>query len=281
MINSACAFWLATGETHTTMAIESARSFQLHNPGVPTIISTDQQINEDSIIRQDFKNPAYNVSDSIIKRTHLEILKYDKILLLDADTYICEDITSIFDILNMYDIAAMPISPSIERCTDKNSSMLQSIKLAPNSIQIPSCFPEFNTGVIAMRNNELIRQFLDEWEKLYWANAHQQKLNQPSFRVTLYRQKLSIAPISSEFNCRLSRPSFVTGKVAILHGRKHDLKIASDIINKYCCSRLIIPKKHSIKVKTNGIGLNLNRKTFAYRLSLVYQKMKAHFSKVC
>lgn len=133
---------------------------------------------------------------------------YERSVFLDADTWICGDPSSLFSVLDEFELAAALAPQDVKRV----------------DARIPDCFPEFNSGVIAFRRSETVIALANEWLTEYrrfratfpagWVAP-----DQPSFRYALYKSRVRIGTLTNRYNCRISMPGFVMTPVVILHGR--------------------------------------------------------------
>lgn len=215
-------FYIATGSSYINEAIKSAKSLKLHNQ-LPVTIHSDEHIETPVFDKTEIlPNPQYDFSDSLFT---FESLPYDRTLFLDTDTYILGDITGIFSLLNHFDIAVAH-NPYRNYCNKDESNA-----------DIPDSFPQFNTGVVAIRKNSATKKMLDEWNRLFYDKySFNMDYNQPAFREAIYRSDVRIATLPPEYNYYFTYPSYAGGPVKILHANHdilyHYLEDIGDIVNK-------------------------------------------------
>jgi hypothetical protein len=95
--------------------------------------------------------------------------------------------------------------------------------------EIPTAFPEFNTGVIAYRKSEATREFVDRWLDTYDARDDEGVHDQPFFRKAAYETDVRVATLPSEYNCQYAaHPGYVSGEVRVFHGRVLDEEVMGD-----------------------------------------------------
>ena len=145
---------------------------------------------------------------------------YEKTLFLDTDTYLCDRIDELFDVLDKYDIAAAH---------------------PPYRVQyqipgIPECFPEPNTGVIAFRKSSAALEVLRRWPEEYKrqiASQNKPHHDQHSFRAALYHCDARFLVIPHEYNFRSIGPNFAGkgSKVKIIHGRHASFESVESRLN--------------------------------------------------
>lgn len=196
--------YVATGIQHTAEAIRSAQSVRKHMPDLSMILYTDQDEGAFHLFMEvrKIERPRYSFGDKV---PPLKESPFDRTLFLDTDTHICAPIHDLFDVLDRFDIAVShapyrPARPSIT----------------------PSCFCEFNSGVIAYRMNSETRQFFDKWLQLYQAFVATTGMteDQPTLRQALYESPIGLYILPPEYNFRTVMPGFSgRGPVKILHGR--------------------------------------------------------------
>ena len=130
----------------------------------------------------------------------------DEILYLDSDVCFLQAAPEILQLLQRFDFVAAHAAGRIT---------------APTQASVPASFPEFNVGVIAMRNNARIqrlwRYVADNLEcrpDVYGNN------DQAPLREALWHDPtIRIATLPPEYNCRFIFGAFVSGPVKVLHGR--------------------------------------------------------------
>ncbi len=124
---------------------------------------------------------------------------------LDADTYLLGPVDELFDVLETFDLA---VAHAPNRCT-----------LPLNDV--PTSFPEFNTGVVAFRSGRRTRKFLAQWLRSYdrLVDRDPPSKDQPSFRETAFRSKRTrVATLTPEWNLRFTMAAAFSEPVRVLHG---------------------------------------------------------------
>jgi hypothetical protein len=237
--------YIATGKKFIGEACNSAASLKSVMPNVPLTIFCDEQLETayfENVIR--INAPRYGFLDKI---THISLSPYDLTLFLDTDTYVYEDISDLFTLLEEFDIAA-------------THAPYRAVYQVPG---VPDSFPELNTGVILFKKTPQIMRSFSEWQNLYkrdlrkeiqWLHPLGERLfkgdlpDQPTFREALYRSNLRIATLTSEYNCRFNFPGFVHNKVKILHGRHKDLQTIARTMNANIVPRAYIMGLGTLRV---------------------------------
>lgn len=199
-------FYIATGDQFVAEAERSAQSVRDAMSEVPIAIATDSKPNFefDHVIQID--DPDYSFTDQI---ANLHRSPFDRTLHLDTDIYMDANAEELFDVLDRFDIAV---------AHNHNRGVYD----PPG---VPASFPEYNTGVIAYRNDTGLREFTRSWDSIYnhlYDGGNPQ--NQPSFRKALYESELRIATLPPEYNLMLRYPGHAIGKVKLFHGRLLDIE---------------------------------------------------------
>ncbi len=205
-MNKIGVFYIATGEEFVAEAERSAQSVRDAMPDIPMAIATDSdpKFEFDRVIEID--DPDYSFTDQI---ANLHRSPFDRTLHLDTDIYVDANAEELFDILDRFDIA---VAHNHDR----------SVYDPPG---IPDSFPEYNTGVVAYRNDDKFRDFTRSWDAIYkHLYDGENPQNQPSFRKALYESDLRIATLPPEYNLMLRYPGHAIGEVKLFHGRLLDIE---------------------------------------------------------
>jgi len=236
--------YIATGEHHIREAAASLISLWLHNPGTPVTMYVDPasraslgQLGVPSppsgelLEILDHPNPTYSWSDKPVALSQVE---HERALFLDADTRICGNIMEIFDLLAVFDLAAAHAPIRLDPRQPESFAK-----------RIPATFPELNTGVLAFRRTTAVARFLEEWGRMHLEIVHSADPeivgDQAAFRVALFNSRLRFSVLTPEYNCRYIFPTYVHGRVRILHGRSPDLERIERKINDASVPRVFVP----------------------------------------
>lgn len=126
---------------------------------------------------------------------------FERSLLLDTDTYVTASLDDVFRLLDRFDIAAA-------HAPGRTNFQLD---------DIPPSFPEFNTGVVALRASAAVSALIDMWLHKY--DALRRSNDQPAFRwATFHARDVRIATLPPEFNQLFMMGGFQCQKVRVLHG---------------------------------------------------------------
>ena len=195
-------------------------------PEVPIALATDLMPESKLFCHSiSINKPQGSFADKIAP---LAQTPFEETLFLDTDTYLCEAVPEIFEILERYDIAMA------------HAPMRQT-----GSVDVPASFPEFNSGVIAYRMNDRTRSLLENWARFYEEQVSRtgQLDDQPALRRALWHSDAKIAVLPPEYNFRFVLPAFAgRGKVKILHGRHPNLPNLEKMVNRSGSPRIFLPR---------------------------------------
>jgi hypothetical protein len=228
MKNNFGILYVATGEQYRAECNKSAQSAKKNMPNIPISIWTDNETDLDKNCFNSIniiENPKYSFFDKI---SPLLETPYQKTLFLDTDTYLLDSVYEIQDLLDYREFACTHAPVRISFGDNENDVLKN----------IPICFPEVNTGVIAYVKNDRVFRLINQWRDIY--NKQLKSDNppchdQPALRKALYYCDLHLAILPPEYNIRTIFPVFVGGnaKAKILHGRGETLKTSIEKINDY------------------------------------------------
>lgn len=137
---------------------------------------------------------------------------YDRTIYLDCDIYVVRQFPELFSLLDRFDCAL-----THEEYVD--TDWYQDYQRH----DIPSSFPEFNTGVMVYGRSERMLHLLREWESLHRKSFAEKpgKKNdndQWFFRAAAYYSDARIATLPREYNCKFRGQGYLHGPVKLLHG---------------------------------------------------------------
>lgn len=194
--------YVAYGSGHfIDLASVSASSLREHTTDLPCWLATDADPTRgdfDGLIR--FPREPTSIGR---KRRRIEAMAaspFERTLYLDCDTFILADVRPILDVLERFDIAAVHAPVGIGH---------------PHA-DVPSSFPEHNTGVLAWRRSVESDGFFRDWLHAFDGSAL--VWDQPSLRQALYFSDLRIGTLPPEWNVRFNLLGAMGGPPKILHG---------------------------------------------------------------
>lgn len=183
------AIWIASGENHVNAARESCCSFKLVNRNRKTALFTDTD-HECKDFDYVFPIPLDSVRPKI---DMLAKSPFAKTIYFDSDTIILSDLSSVYQILERFDLAGCQVQ-LWQRPRHKKSYRLE----------LPDLFPEINCGVLAYRKNEKTNVFFEKWSKAFLDSKY--TVDQPTFRETLWDENLNFYVLPEQMNKRLIDP---------------------------------------------------------------------------
>jgi hypothetical protein len=236
--------YVATGNTYLAECTISAGSAKKVMPDIPITLWTDSDMGMDQN-NFDFihkiRHPEYSFFDKIAPLIQTE---YKKTLFVDTDTYFIKSVYEISTLLERFELA---YAHAPWRVPPWEGHFLD---------EIPICFPEPNTGVIAYRKNDSVMQLISDWEQIYaqlLEGKHPPRHDQSAFRTAIYFSQIRSVVLPPEYNIRTNFPVFKGGgcPAKILHGREPSLSHAIDQINSHDGIKIFDFRKQAIKQAQN------------------------------
>lgn len=189
---------------------------------------------------------------------------FERTIFLDSDTFVCADISPLFEILEMVDIA-----------TTQEKSYHTTNKLS--NIKFKSIIPEFNSGVIVIKKNEVTSKLLSDWLNI----CEDSKIlnDMPGLREAIFKNfnliKYFILP--EEFNSHGYKSMIMlNGEVKVIHERLGDSwKTTTPIFLSYAKGKKFaarINKKHYKRLYVPLLGVipyNWNFNNLLYKIKKV------------
>ena len=243
--------YIATGKQFVDEAIVSAASLKKHMPNLPITLFSDLDVKSsyfDNVIK--IKNPAYGFEDKV---RCIGLSPYDHTLVLDSDTYICDDFSELFDLLDKFDIAAAHVpfgrSPHIKGVSESFESLDGGIILFKKSSKVERFFSEWlrlylrdkKKGHANLANTTLIKTDKESYRKRMNSKG---VFNEPSFKEALYKSSLRLVTLTKVYDLR-GRYGYVNGAVKIIHTRRgnfNSFNSIDKIINHFIGPRLYMWK---------------------------------------
>lgn len=223
----------AIGEKFTNEAFASAASSRRFNK-VPHIIFTDIDCQPplDGATIEPHQSTGNPYADKIMAMSKSS---FDETIFLDTDTFVCREITDLFDLLSRFDMAVAH-APADRETPDPG---------------IPAAFFNLNTGVVPYRRSAAMLQFLSAWRATYrnWtvsppfpgAGLDHGPADQPAFRHCLWESALNFYVLPAEYNYRSIFPGRAVAAVKIIHGRSDDYEQLESVLNEYLGMRTFGP----------------------------------------
>lgn len=228
---------MATGPRFIAEACASARRVKELMAEVPIALASDVRPENNLFAHwTPIENPRGTFADKIAP---LARTPFEQTLFLDTDTYLCEPVRELFELLERCDIA-----------------MAHAPMRVTGNVPAPASFPECNSGVIAYNSNERTRSLFSSWERFYAEQLATtgQPDDQPALRRALWESEARLAILPPEYNFRFAMPSFAgRGKVKILHGRHADMPKLAARLNQSGSPRVFLPRLREASPRHFGI----------------------------
>lgn len=145
----------------------------------------------------------------------------------------------LFDVLAQFDIAAA-IAPQLFHPEAVRSGLYDALP------KVSMAVPEWNTGLLVVRQSKAVQAFLENWRRLFDQSIRRGfMMDQPSFRSAIASSGLRIATLANIYNIRANVEQTIRGKVRILHAHGDLPAIARDI-NVSAALRYYAPDKKLI-----------------------------------
>lgn len=205
--------YIATDDEYLEEARESAaRVSELMDHPIAVIAHRDVDDPVfDHVIIDDSPTETFAEKPRNFRRT-----PFDETLYLDTDTYLVDDVSELFDVLEGHDLAVAP---------SQSNDLVQGV---------PAPRTQYNTGVVSYGSNEAVREFFSNWERIYqeWHDERGIVEDQPSFLKAVYESDMDVFTLSIRYNIRLFSPGAIQGDAKIVHGRSNTgIENAAQLIN--------------------------------------------------
>jgi hypothetical protein len=227
--------YLAKGEEFVTEAITSARRVSEVMQECPITLVSDQHINAACFDRVIVDQDGHSLAD---KPRALQQTPYERTVFLDTDIHMAASVSELFEMLDEYELALRPNRDQAH--------------VFDNSEDVPWCFPEFNSGVVAYRDTPAVMEMLSDWEARC---RPEHGFDQYSLRKAIYDSSVCFAPIPTRYNCMYNYENVLHGSVKLYHGpivreTDDDVSIgdATEALSKSSSFRYYTPYESSLVV---------------------------------
>ncbi|MBM3676414.1 MAG: class I SAM-dependent methyltransferase [Actinobacteria bacterium] len=198
--------FVATGDRCRREVSEAVAFLARTNPAFPVTVCTDDVGALEPIrslgaqlVRLD--RSTQTLADKV---AGLQLTPYDRTLFLDTDAFLAGRADDVPSLLDRFDLAAA-------HAPGRSGARVHMYE----SDDLPSAFPQLNTGVIALRRGPVVRRTLERWAEIYAASPHHRH-DQPAFRRAVYESGAAVAVVPPEWNA-LAGPAYYSGPVQVLH----------------------------------------------------------------
>jgi len=241
--------YTATGERYINEVLRSAESLKRVSSEPVTLISNEPVESPyiDTNIVRTFDGDVYGVpyDPYYYKILVIDELPYERTLFLDTDTYIYDDISSLFEWLDEFDMA-LSLAPhrNTLKGNPKDGKNLED--------DVPDSFPDHNNGVMLLKDVPTVTECLRDWREQYFEHIEETQRGQPTLRRVLFNSDVRFATLPPEYNHRYYKPSYAEGTIRIFHGRVLDVEAVAEKLNRTTESRVSILKGGRIEMQVIG-----------------------------
>ena len=267
---------LTHDERYVSLALQSVASLKRAMPDLPVTVFSQFPISSALVERVVRVQPT---GDGFYDKTKLiQDSPYDRTLFIDADIIVVEPFPEVFDLLERFDCAATHeeyVNTDWFNCYQRSD--------------IPSSFPEFNTGILLYKRSHKMDMVLKEWESLYSQFLGEKKPgrqinDQPFFRAAIYHSEARVATLTREYNCKFRGQGYLNGSVKVLHGHvdlqfdARQLRMATAALNASRKPRVFIAGQvYEQKLTGRLVGMRTAGKVGAFPIypgSLTLRRLK-------
>ena len=197
--------YCATGKKFLEEAKISAKSVREHNRNINISLFLDDKNGletEKSLFTSIhvIKKPQYSFADKIFA---IRNSPYQHTIYLDTDTFIVDDISELFTILEKNDLALARLAPQFWVF---NKTL-------------------YNAGIIIYRLNDKIKHVFKLWEK-FWEDYYKKLFpneprrdDQPLLNELIEKNSVSVYALPTEYNFRPNYIAYAQNKIKIFHRR--------------------------------------------------------------
>ncbi len=193
--------YCATGDVYIKRATISAKSLKKHSPALKCCIFTNGNTNDevwDKILPIEKAEKGFH-QYMLDKLTVLNSSPYADTLYLDSDTYILDDLSELFQILNRFDLAICHGHDRQKRFLIQNGTVpVRGEYIKAISDDIPYSFAPVQGGLILYRQSEKMNIFLNGLLELYKAKRFYD--DQVSIRELLWSSDIRFYILPPEYN---------------------------------------------------------------------------------
>lgn len=184
--------YVAWGKAHVDVARRSAASVKKYNPGLPCVIWCAEDDDTSGF------DGSYVIPETMTrpKVGALRLSPFQETLYLDNDTIIRADLGSLFDLLQKFELCGAQV---MLWHRERHRRMWRTA--------VPETFPEINCGVLLYLKTSATTKFFENWEAAYDAAGF--KIDQPTFRETLWNSDVKFYVLPPQFNKRIFEASEV------------------------------------------------------------------------
>lgn len=236
--------YVALGKQYLKDAIISANSLKYFNPGATTAIFTDLPEKARSSGKFDVVQFTSHTGQSrnqymLDRLTAWQSSPFDTTVALDADTYIMDEITDVFSVLDRFDIV---IAHGHKR-ERRHRLAVQDGAIS----RIPYAFPPLQGGLVGWSNSPNSTHFMRELQRLYIEKNYYD--DQVSMRELLWSGQYGFSILPSEYNFNSidfynwwKKHDFTYARPKIFHYTAHKNVDIENFVREHCDPCFVAPK---------------------------------------
>jgi hypothetical protein len=220
--------YVADCEGYIDEAMRSIASLRSHMPDAPVAIVTRRHLFRDDPAVTDWVELQQDRVGPIVK-TDARLAPYERVVFLDSDTLIIDDLRGLFALLEKFDFACV---------SEPNAHPEYGIDSG-----VPITFPEPNSGVFAFRKSPDTLAFFETWLAEYDALHETRGVanDQPALRTALWKSdSIRQVTLGREYNLITHANCSVSGPVAVVHDRSPERYRLAATINRDVGPRAIV-----------------------------------------
>ena len=231
--------FVATGARYIACAEAAAASVRRHMPNVPIALFTNAE--QLGITPSGVFDPVIELG-SVHHRSKVDCLMrspFERTLFLDADIRVLEDVSELFDLLDRFDMA-------MAHAHARNRDATRAVW----TVALPDAYPQFNTGVVAVRRNARTQKLLQDWSDSYKAAGFRK--DQVTLRELLWRSDLRMATLPPEYNIRFPKNLWLWSKrearPRICHFQRYSFARRRDWLRHLCKRAIGWPRRLAVRL---------------------------------
>lgn len=190
--------------TEAKYSIESLKVYNTHPVAIVTTKELASQVDfaDQVIINNDIARYSY-----LSKVIGLKYSPFDRTVFLDTDTYVCDNLDELFEVLDLFDLATTQ---------EAKKHTLGKEKL--EGLKYKFVIPEYNSGVIVFQKKTALFEMFDNWMKK--CLELELRIDMPGLREAIIESKLRVHILPEEYNLHGFKTSLIiNGRAKIIHER--------------------------------------------------------------
>lgn len=282
--------YIAFGSKYIHESTASATSLKRHMPEAQVALITDRDSQIDGNIFNDIIRLDQPLDGLVHPRYYgfwnkirgISASPYPYTVFVDSDTCFGGAVWDLFEMLSHYDLA---IAPAPVRYYLPSLSLAEFVEVQEQG-KVP--MTALNTGVMAFRQSDAMKDFLQDWEQLYIqkapVNGDDHYTDQTIVRDALATSRVRMITLNPEFNFRIAIPQVIQGLVKIFHGRPQTgWEAQVEFINSWAGRRVYYPNQMLMCLKPDVLEIRpfskqrptvtMTRQEFQARLLGDYQPL--------